>query len=255
MPVAAEIMIAPTRVVLDRSERSTELIIVNKGTEEAAYRVSLENRRMLEDGSLVEAVDLLEGEQFASDFVRFSPRRVMLGAGERQTIRVSASLSGLPTGEYRSHLRVMSAPTSAGRTLQEATSAGGDSISIELIAVRSLTIPVIVRVGELSAEVTMPEITVAPSDNDAESVLVINMQRTGTQSTYGDIRIFVDGRDEPVYFARGIAIYTPNTSRQVMLPLPDDIQNLIGDQAMRIEYVSSDPARPEVYAELVARLP
>jgi len=49
--VSAEVLIAPTRVELDRAERSTELVVVNKGNEEAAFRVSIENRRMRLDGS------------------------------------------------------------------------------------------------------------------------------------------------------------------------------------------------------------
>ncbi|MEE4207635.1 MAG: hypothetical protein V2I43_00020, partial [Parvularcula sp.] len=40
---SAELLIAPTRVVLEGSERSAELVLVNRSTEEAAYRISLEN--------------------------------------------------------------------------------------------------------------------------------------------------------------------------------------------------------------------
>ena len=53
----AEILVAPTRVVLEKGERSTELVLVNKGEEPAAYRISLENRRMLLDGSMEDAVE------------------------------------------------------------------------------------------------------------------------------------------------------------------------------------------------------
>ncbi|MEL6322778.1 MAG: hypothetical protein AAFQ84_00950, partial [Pseudomonadota bacterium] len=56
MPGAfAEVLIAPTRVVLERGERSAELIVVNKGEEETAFRLGIENRRMLIDGSMEEA--------------------------------------------------------------------------------------------------------------------------------------------------------------------------------------------------------
>jgi len=250
-PIAvSEVMIAPTRVVLENGERSAELVLVNKGSEEGAFRISLENRRMLLNGSLETAEDAREGELFADDFVRFAPRRALLEPGGRQTIRVSANTAGLAPGEYRSHLRVMGAPTSAGRTLAEATGTDGDAISIELIALRSLTIPVIVRVGELDAEVTIETAATAPSDEEGESLFVARLTRTGERSTYGDLQVFVQGQAEPVYFARGIAIYTPNTERDVVLPMPTELAESLKGQTIRIAYVSSDPARPGTIAEI-----
>ncbi|MEO0818555.1 MAG: hypothetical protein AAFX86_14780 [Pseudomonadota bacterium] len=247
---SAELMIAPTRVVLENGERSAELVLVNKAAEQGAYRISLENRRMLTNGALETATDQLEGELFADDILRFSPRRALLEPGGRQTIRVSAQTSGLEPGEYRSHLRVMGAPTSAGRTLSEATSEGGDAISIELIAVRSLTIPAIVRVGSLEASVEINSATTAPSDEIGETLLIARLTRTGDRSTYGDIEIFVEDQAEPVYFARGIAIYTPNTERDVILPMPTEIAERLQGQTVRIAYVSSDPARPGTISEV-----
>lgn len=246
----AEVLIAPTRVVLEKGERTAELVIVNKGTEEAAYRISVENRRMLENGSMEIAEETRDDELFAKDFVRFSPRRIMLQPGARQTIRVSANTASLQAGEYRSHLRVMSAPTSAGRSLTSAAGPGGEDISIELIAIRSLTIPIIARVGDLDASVQLESAEINPSDNEAESVLVARLNRVGTKSTFGDIQIFVEGQNEPVYFARGIAVYTPNTARDVMLPLPDEVRAALAGKPIRIAYVSSDPLASETYAEL-----
>ena len=251
----SEVLIAPTRVELDRSERSSELVVVNKGSEEAAFRVSVENRRMRLDGSMEPAETALADELFAKDFIRFSPRRIILEPGERQTIRVSAMLNAeLEPGEYRSHLRLMAAPLSAGRTLESATQTESDSLSIQLVAIRSITIPIIFRLGELSAEVEIEEMDLRPSDNEGETVLVARLTRTGTRSTYGDIKIYVDGQKEPVYFARGIALYTPNTERDVMLPLPDAVRNSLAGKDIRIDYVSSDPAAPGTIASLATRL-
>lgn len=247
---AAELMIAPTRIVLDQGERSAELILVNKGAEQGAYRIGLENRRMLLNGSMEEATEAQDGELFADSFVRFAPRRAVLEPEGRQTIRISANTSGLEPGEYRSHLRIMGAPTSAGRTLSEATSEGGDDISIELIAIRSITIPVIVRVGDLDAEVVIEGAGTLPSDEEGETILAARFKRTGSASTYGDIQVFVEGQKEPVYFARGIAIYTPNTERDVMLPMPTEIADSLSGKQVRIAYVSSDPTNPRTISEV-----
>lgn len=245
-PVAAELMIAPTRVVLAGSERSSELILVNKGNEQTAYRIDVENRRMRIDGALETATDTRPGELFAADMIRFSPRRVVLEPGARQSLRVSVTApAGLAPGEYRSHLRLMSAPTSAGAATAGAADANDGALSIQLIAVRSITIPVIVRVGKLHASASVDS---AALTGKADNMLVIRLTRAGTRSTYGDVRLTIAGEANPLYSVRGIAIYTPNTDRDVLLPLPSDIKARLVGRDVRIDYVSSDPKAPGLIA-------
>ena len=120
VPAAAELMVAPTRLVMGAGERSTELTLVNKGNEQTAFRIAVENSRMRRDDALETAETPRTGEMFAADMIRFAPRRVILEPGGRQTIRVSVDTpAGLAPGEYRSHLRLMSAPTSAGQKLDK----------------------------------------------------------------------------------------------------------------------------------------
>ncbi len=251
----AEVMIAPTRVVLENGDRSAELVIVNKGDEEAAFRISIENRRMNLDGSLEIVTDATDEDKFAKDFVRYSPRRVIMEPGGRQTIRVSFSGSDLEPGEYRSHLRLMSAPTSAGRTLQNVSGETGDGISIQLVAIRSLTIPVIARVGDLSVDVNLETAGLTEvSHTDVDMILEARLTRTGDKSSYGDIEIYAEDTEEPVYYARGIAVYTPNTERIVKLPLPNDVSEQLAGKSVRIVYRSSDPKNPEILADMTTRL-
>jgi len=253
--VYAEVMIAPTRVVLEGSQRSAELVIVNKGSEEAAFRVSIENRRMDINGAMISVDDIAEGEKFAKEVIRYSPRRVIMQPGGKQTIRVSINTNDLPSGEYRSHLRLMSAPTSAGRTLESANNTDSDGISIQLVAIRSLTIPIIVRKGDLEAEVDIESVTLTkPSNAAAEVMLEASLSRHGSQSAYGDIEISVEGESKPMYYARGIAIYTPNQQRRVKLPLPQDITKQLRGKQARIVYRSADPKNPGVIAELTTTL-
>lgn len=243
----AEILISPTRAVLDRDQQSMELVVVNRGSEEFAYRVSLENMRMLPNGAIEPAGEARDGERFATDIVRFSPRRLVLKPNEEQVIRVSARLRGLEAGEYRSHLRLRSAPTSAGRRLQSMTTEQGDDIAIELTQIRSITVPVIVRAGTLDADVSITGAQLL-TPNNGTPMLRVDMTRTGSRSTYGDFRIFAPGQSQPIYFARGIAVYTPNTDRQVFLPLPGPVLRELSGQSVRIDYVSSDPERPVTIA-------
>lgn len=242
VPAAAELLVAPTRVVLTPEARSAELVLVNKGTETAAFRIGLENRRMREDGSLEDAPTAQDGEAFADDKLRYSPRQLVLEPGARQVVRIMASApSDLAPGEYRSHLRLMSAPISAGKAAIAGESPADNSLSIELVAIRSITIPVILRVGMLEASITMDSAALA---KDAADQLVVRLTRAGTRSTYGDITFTPEGAKEPVWVVRGVAIYTPNTGRDVIVPLPPEVRAGLAGKRVRIDYSSTDAADP-----------
>jgi P pilus assembly chaperone PapD len=252
LPAAAELLVAPTRVVLTPNSRSSELVLVNRGAQTAAFRISIENRRMREDGSLEEAAETLPGEAFADDKLRYSPRQLVLEPGARQVVRIMASAPGdLAPGEYRSHLRLMSAPISAGAAQVAGDGADDNSLSIELVAIRSITIPVILRVGSLDASVT---IDTAALGEDASDQMVVRLTRAGTRSTYGDVSFTVDGERQPAWLVRGVAIYTPNTSRDVIVPLPPEVRAKLAGKQVRIDYTSTDAADPANAGKLLASL-
>lgn len=252
VPASAELLVAPTRVVLTPQSRSSELVLVNKGTETAAFRIAIENRRMREDGSLEDAGEPLPGEQFADDKLRYSPRQLVLEPGARQVVRIMASAPGeLAPGEYRSHLRLMSAPITAGST-QIAGAAGSDnSLAIELVAIRSITIPVILRVGTLDASVTMDAAAMAGDNQDQ---IVVRLSRSGTRSSYGDVSFTVDGEKAPAWLVRGVAIYTPNATRDVIVPLPREVRAKLAGKRVRIDYTSTDAGDPANAGKLLASL-
>ncbi|WP_353200648.1 molecular chaperone [Sandarakinorhabdus sp.] len=250
-PCAAELLVAPTRILLSPASRSAELVLVNKGVEAAAFRLAIENRRMRPDGSLEAATTPQADEKFADDKLRFSPRQLTLEPGARQVVRVMADIApDLAPGEYRSHLRLMSAPVSAGRSLPTAAPSD-NSLSIELIAIRSLTVPIILRVGRLDAAVS---VDTAALEGPAQSDLVVKLARTGTRSTYGDISLTVDGEKEPAWLVRGVAIYTPNLARDVVLPLPAEVKARLAGKRVRIAYISTDSAEASLSGTVLASL-
>ncbi|MEI6486873.1 MAG: hypothetical protein WCO11_11470 [Sphingomonadales bacterium] len=252
VPARAELLVAPTRVVLTPAARTAELVLVNKGTEAAAFRLALENRRMRDDGGLEAATAPQPGEAFATDKLQISPRQLLLEPGARQVVRIMATApSALPPGEYRSHLRLMSAPVSAGRTTVSTGDRPDNSLSIELIAIRSITVPVILRVGPLAAKVSID--AAAMSKTDAGQ-LIIRLGRSGTRSTYGDISLTIAGEKQPAWLVRGVAIYTPNTGRDVVLPLPADVRARLAGKRVTIAYVSTDAGEPGLAGTTLASL-
>lgn len=230
-PLSAQgdLLVAPTRVILNGS-RGTEVILSNIGAEEATYRISLELRRMLPDGSLVDVTEenADSKESAALEMIRYAPRRVTLPPGQPQAVRIAARPGAeLPDGEYRVHMAFRGIPTPA--PAPEPGEAKG--ISVALIPVYGVTIPVIVRQGRLESQVAITDPRLAQRDGEAQ--LELGLVRSGDRSTYGEIRVTKDGKQ--VYLARGIAVYPEVDSRAVALPLtPEQAAAMRGQ--VRIEY-------------------
>src|SRR6478672_1479216 len=144
-----DLLVAPTRVVLD-GRHGTEIILNNIGDEPATYRISVEFRRMTPEGTLVDVADPNAEEKAAADMIVYAPRRVTLAPHQPQSIRIAARPpQGLPDGEYRVHLLFRAIPPSKPVAASDAQSAKG--LSFQLIPVYGVTIPVIVRLGNLEA--------------------------------------------------------------------------------------------------------
>jgi hypothetical protein len=110
---------------------------------------------------------------------------------------------------------------------------------------------VILRVGALDASVTMDKAAMA---DNAPDQLVVRLSRTGTRSTYGDVSLTIEGEKQPAWLVRGVAIYTPNTSRDVVMPLPPEVRSALAGKRVRIDYVSTDAAVPAEAGKRLASL-
>ena len=212
-PLAAQgdLLIAPTRLVLD-GRRGGEVILSNIGDEEATYRVTLELRRMTPEGELepVEESAASETEKAALEMIRYAPRRVILPPGEPQAIRISARPgTELPDGEYRVHMSFAALPKV--RPVAPANEAPAQGISINIIPVYGITMPIIVRKGEL--EVTGALANPKLEETGEGTVFAVDIARSGEASLYGDLLVYPQGAGEPAFVARGIGVYPEIESR------------------------------------------
>lgn len=218
----AQLMVHPTRVVLENDQRSAQLEIINNSDKPTVYRISLVNRRMDEVGGFSSIESALPGEHFADEMVRYSPRRVALEPGASQIIRVMARKpAGLATGEYRSHLLFAEQEDAEARS--GAASSGKGEIGVTLTALVGVSIPVIVRHGTTTAQVSLGRLALGTSADGGTPVLSMEMSRTGNRSVHGDLAVdFLPaggGTSITVGRAGGVAVYTPNLQRQAKLPL------------------------------------
>src|SRR5215204_5327912 len=108
-----DLLVAPTRIVLD-GRKGTEIILNNIGEEPATYRVSVEFRRMTEEGGLEDVAEPSAADKLAQDMIVYAPRKVVLAPREPQAIRIAARVpQGVPDGEYRVHLLFRAIPPAA----------------------------------------------------------------------------------------------------------------------------------------------
>src|ERR1043166_5118300 len=133
---AGDLLIAPTRIVLDDKKGAREISLNNRGSKEAPFRISLQRMRMLENGNYEEAADAKPGEAYADDVIRFSPRQVVLKPGEAQSVKFAVKdLSKLPAGEYRIHAMFRGNPDMSKGTDIEQTTADNKQITVRLIPI------------------------------------------------------------------------------------------------------------------------
>lgn len=216
-----DLMVLPKRLVFDGSQRSQEISIANTGSDSATYAISMVQYKMTENGSFEEISEPEEGQNFASDYLRYFPRQVSLGPNEAQTVRVQITkASSMQEGEFRSHMyfRAVEKQTALG---EDSDSEANDEISIKIKAVFGISIPVIIRVGDNNSTISLSDLSLTSSENTIP-ILEMNINRSGSMSVYGNISVThssPSGKVTEIAVVRGLAIYTPNTLRKFQLQL------------------------------------
>ncbi|MCE9681498.1 fimbrial biogenesis chaperone [Halomonas alkalisoli] len=235
----AQLMLYPTRVVFEGNQRSAQLELINNGTETATYRISLVNRRMSETGAFSDITAPMPGEQFADTLLQYSPRQVTLEPGTGQAIRIMVRKpADLVAGEYRSHLLLSQQPETTGRRSIESGSTAAGEIGIQLTALVGASIPVIVRHGPTNANVALTQLELQRSASGAP-LLALQMQRSGTQSVYGDLTVSFtprSGAEQVIGRANGVAVYTPNPVRRALIALQPSSGLTLSNGTLRVTY-------------------
>ena len=213
---ANDLLVAPTRVEFEGRERSTEVILKNIGNEEATYRISLVLRRMTPDGAIEPLENPTAAEKLAEEMIRYAPRRITLEPDAPQAIRIAVRKpADLPDGEYRAHMLFRAIPD-ADSPAQETEQ--GSGLSIRLQPIYGVTIPIIIRQGEIDANAQI--VSARRAEQDGNPVIAVDMTRQGLRSSYGDFEVFpAAGGDQLVGGVRGIAVYPELPGRSVYVPL------------------------------------
>lgn len=245
------LLITPRRVVFEGNKQSQELTLANTGADTSRYTVSFVQYRMTEDGSFIQIDQPDEGQFFADKYLRFFPRSVTLPPNGSQVIRMQyRKMPDMQNVEYRSHVYFRAVPTE--KLLgDEQVSNDTTSIGIKLVPIFGISIPVIIRNGDLQAKV---ELTTISLDTKSDTVpnLSITFERTGDKSVYGDLSVLwtpAQGDAVEVGVVRGIAVYTPNKLRKFKMQLRKMPGVDYSKGKLMIKFQAPNDGKTEIYAE------
>jgi len=252
-----DLLITPRRVVFEGNKRSMDISLANIGKDTATYNISLVQIRMTEDGGFETITEPDEGQSFASPYIRFFPRTVTLKPDEAQTVKIQAVRTGdLAPGEYRSHLYFRATPKEKPLGEESPEQQEQATISIKLVPVFGITIPVIIKVGTPTVNVTLSDLALT-FENDTLPRLSFVFNRTGDYSVYGDIEvdhIAPGGTVTTVGLAKGVAVYTPNTRRKFSFNLMGGGTIDFHKGRLVVTFSAPSDVRPEKYAEAIIDL-
>ena len=255
---AGDLIVAPTRVVLEGRTRSAELVLSNTGSASATYRISLVNMRMTESGSVTQITEPDEGQQFADKLLRYSPRQITLAPGSTQAVRVLLRKpKDLAEGEYRSHIFFRGVPDEGGQSVNQVETTNG--IQIRLIPVYGITLPIIVRHGNLDYSASLSDLKVIPATAERPSPsFEFLISREGTSSAFGNFTItHTSGSGEKTIIGeiQRLAVYTPNKSRRVNVTLrvPDGVK--LSEGQINLAFRATEGDGGKLIADAEMKLP
>lgn len=236
------LLITPTRVVFEGNKTREDLNITNIGKDSATYMVSFVHYKMLANGGFQQIEDESLSTPWADGFLRIFPRRVKLGPKESQTIRMQfRKLSTIDDGEYRSHLYFRADKTATPLGMDD-NNTDSTQMAVKITPIFGISIPIIVRVGDIKTSVTLSETTYT-AINDSTAQIQVAINRKGDASCYGDLTISYTpegGKTTIVGVAKGIAVYTDLKKRYFKLLVKLDKGNTFTSGKFEITFTDSN---------------
>ncbi len=218
------------RVIFEGPKRAEMITIINSSDEPETYRLGWRHFRMTADKSLV----VVPEDQLTPDIkpvvgmIRFAPRRFTVPPKSSQQVRMMLRMpADLPDGEYRSHLWVRpeadvdAIRLKATKEVEKKGAKGG--VSLTMLA--GVTMPIIVRKGNLEASVSIQNLQA--SDSPGFVTTSFSLLREGNKSVYGDVQYICNaGAGEYILRStKGIAVYAELNQRNLSLRIEKDPNN------------------------------
>ncbi|MFT4728828.1 MAG: fimbrial chaperone protein [Granulosicoccus sp.] len=192
----ADMLVSPTRVIMNDANRSATLILRNTSNGSRTYRLSWQDKRANENGSYT---IITEDEEWpsAKEMIRLSPRQITVGPNENQTVRFNwRPPADLPSGEYRSHLLLEVIPDISEPTATMGVQAPVDEVGIQIFMQMSFSIPVVVRHNTDAPQVSIGDVKALPVNDGKHMGLELTFNRDGNASSFGRVLVEMQRNSE-----------------------------------------------------------
>jgi hypothetical protein len=217
---SAEVMLFPTRVILDNNQHFARIIVKNAGDAAGDYTINLTDLKMQENGAVVAYATGETPQYSALTLIHAAPSSMTLKPGQIEYVNVIFHTPDTPLpGEYRAHLQVHLVHANTEDAAAKSSAKGGIEVSTKLV----VSIPIIVRVGATHATMSIVEQKLT-HDASGKPAVEFYLTREGNASAMGDVAVTcatAGGKPKDIKVMAGQAVYRPLTRRFVSVPLDD----------------------------------
>ncbi|MGL4805050.1 MAG: hypothetical protein ACRC26_01735 [Bacteroidales bacterium] len=174
-------------------------------------------------------IDITEPEQYPYSLknnIRIFPRRITLEPGGCQEVQIQlAAKDGFSDGEYRSYLHFLPLE-STGNKSNVVVEGDDKGTRFDIVVRLGAAIPLIYRSNSKLEDVSIDSVQFMRNTADGiPSDISFYVKRTGTQSIFGNLEVFLvgdDNEDIKIGESNGNAIYREATERRFILPVMAD---------------------------------
>ncbi len=246
-----DLLITPTRIIFEGRKQSESIYLVNVGKEKATYSITFIQNYQTEEGGYVRAETSATDEMFADRYLRFYPRTVSLEPGESQTIKLQCRRTPeMKDGEYRSHMYFRS--EESYEPLGKSNPDSVKTISVKLTPIYGISIPVIIRSGEVNVSATLSDFEIQTNQGPSP-MLKLTINREGNMSVIGDLSVeYISENGDAVEIGKlkNVAVYPDINKRFVTINLIQTTGLNFKNGKLRITYSSLFEAKKrEVFAK------
>lgn len=212
--------ISPTKVFIQDGQTSASLSITNNSDEALVFTFEWERRVRSVDGKearLLKEGETVEGYHPADPYLIYSPRRVVVEAGETQRLRILAQRpKDMAPGEYRSHLNITSESVNPPQETKVNPGEFGGTFTIR----PAVSIPVMLRTGKTVIDVKIAG-TKLVKERGAD-VAYVTMLNSSTRTIYGNssLKCKTPGGEEITTQTNGFRLYaeTKTSTEKFLVP-------------------------------------
>ena len=239
-----DLLVTPTRVVFEGNKQKEPLYLANVGADTATYSVSFLQYRQTEDGGYTTIEKADSGQMFAEPYLRIYPRTITLAPQESQSLILNVRRTAdMPEGEYRSHLYFRSEKNY--KPLDNKKNDTMKTLSVKLIPIYGISIPIIIRNGNLQARTTLSDLQIV-FEADSSVSLKLTINRIGNKSVNGDFSVEytpTQGKPYEIGMVKSVSVYTNINKRYFAIKLNKTPGLTLKNGKIKVTYTNAEEAK------------